>query len=202
MIDKQNIQAEHERRQRFRIADTAILEIERVTQEQADSVPAEAFFKPSAAFTLMRELKEIDAENQATLRAISDRYSDIAVYLNSINRKIDVIGASVAENILPEAQKLQAIDLSEGGIGFNHDRKMEPGQYYAMKVWFHRALLGVSVFIQVVGCSRAIDGGLHISASFYQLPDNERKTIARHIMMVQAEMQRSKKAQSGDQVGD
>ncbi len=193
--ESESLPLDAERRKRFRIEDTAILEIASATEADVAQLPVERFFSPSAGFMLMRELQEIDSDNQSLQRQISERYSDIALYLNALNKKIETIGNAVAERILPEGQKLQAIDLSEGGIGFNHDNKMAEGAYYAIKIWFHRALIGISVFIRVVACNRAIDGGYHISAAFYNLPDAERKTIARHIMSVQAAQQRSKKAQ-------
>lgn len=187
-----------ERRQRFRIEDTAILEISPVSIDAMEHTSAENYFPRSCGFTLMRELQEIERDSQILLRGISERDSELAAYLGAINKKIDTIGISVAENILPEGQQLQAIDLSEGGIGFSHSEKLLENESYAAKIWFHKRLIGVSVFFKVVGCNRAIDGGYRISGAFHNLPESERKTIVKHIMQVQAEQQRSKKAQVTD----
>lgn len=197
-IDSNVTELGAERRQRFRVEDTAILEISAVTEESADKGCAEDFFRRSCGFMLMRALQEIERDSQVLLRGISERDSELAAYLGEINKKIDVIGSAVAENILPEDQKLQAIDLSEGGIGFNHEKRLQEGSYYAAKIWFHKPLIGVSVFFNVVACNRSIEGGHHISAAFYNLPESERKTIVRHIMQVQAAQQRLKKAQVTD----
>jgi len=187
-----------DRRQRFRIEDTAILEISLVSTEAMESTSAENFFSRSCGFTLMRELQDIERDSQPLLRGISERDSELAAYLSAINKKIETIGTAVAENILPEDQQLQAIDLSEGGIGFSHSEKLLENKPYAAKIWFHKPLIGVSVFFQVVACNRAIDGGYRISAAFHNLPESERKIIVKHIMRVQAAQQRSKKAQVTD----
>ena len=187
-----------DRRQRYRIEDTAILEINPVTAEAADGANAEDFFSRASGFILMRDLQDIDRKSQSLLSGISERDSELAAYLDAINKKIDTIGASVAENILPEGQSLQAIDLSEGGIGFNYEARLIDGDLYAAKIWFNKPLIGLAVFFKVVACNRSIDGGYHISAAFHNLPEAERKAIVRHIMQVQAAQQRSKKAQVTD----
>lgn len=192
--DSTHTDSESDRRQRFRIDDIAILDVASVTLEQTESASAESFFTPSASFNLVRELRAIDQDNAGILRIIGEKNSDFAAYLSATNKKIDAIGNAVAENLLDEDQKLQSIDLSEGGIGFVHETKLDENAYYAMKIWFHSALIGISVFMRVVACNRAIDGGYHISASFYRMPDAETKTISRHIMTIQAEQQRSKLA--------
>ncbi|MGB5326118.1 MAG: hypothetical protein WBN40_11935 [Pseudomonadales bacterium] len=191
--DSVNQDAEADRRQRFRIDDTAILEVSSIEAEALDARVADDFFKPSAPFRLMREIRTIDTDNAGLLRTIGDQHSELAAYLEAMNRKIDAVGNAVAEAILSEDQRLQSIDLSEGGIGFSHDVELKREGYYAIKVWFHRALVGISAFIRVVASSRAIDGGYHISAAFHRLPESERQVVARHVMQVQAEQQRARR---------
>jgi len=185
-----------ERRQRFRVDDTAILEVCAVELQDTSIKPAASFFKASAPFNLVREIHDIDQEHAAVLRALGEKNPELALYLAAINKKIDAIGSAVAEAILPEDQRLQAIDLSEGGIGFVHDVKLADDGYYAIKIWFHRALVGLAAYIRVVGSNRSIEGGYHISAAFHALPEAEAQIIARHIIQVQAEQQRSRKTDS------
>ncbi|MBT8139372.1 MAG: hypothetical protein KJP25_06375 [Gammaproteobacteria bacterium] len=187
-----------DRRQRFRIDDTAILEVSPIEVDAAEKSPADDFFSPSAPFKLVRELQAIEGDHHGLMRAIAEQNSELAAYLGAMNKKIEAIGSAVAEATLGEDQKLQSIDLSEGGIGFTHDAELSRDGYYAIKIWFHRALIGFAAYIKVVASSRAIDGGYHISASFHALPEAESQIIAKHIMQVQAEAQRAKRQLSED----
>jgi len=191
--DDVNSENESERRERFRIDDIAILEVAEVDIAQSIDKPAEYFFKPSPLFSLIREMRAIDADNISVLRALGEQSNELAIYLAAINKKIDIIAKASAEAILGEDQKLQSIDLSEGGIGFVQNTKLNEDGFYALKIWFHRALIGISVYIRVVACSPTIDGGYHISASFHAIPEADVQVIARHIMQVQSEQQRLKK---------
>lgn len=188
-----NIADAQERRQLFRIDETAILEVVEVSEAAIAEQTADHCFDESPAFKVMRELRGIDADGSATLRAIHDKAPEVALYLQSINRKIDTIGNAVASTLLSEDQKLQSIDLSEGGIGFNHDTRLQEGGNYAVKVWFHQTLVGVAAYINVVACHRDIEGGYHISCSFQSLPESDQQVIAKHIMQVQAREQRNRK---------
>ncbi len=182
-----------ERRERFRIEDTAILEIRAVDDQQRRSIPAEKQFEASASFRLMRELRDIDQDNRALLKRIGEKHAEIGSYLLALNAKIDAIGKAAAEDLLIDPHQLQDVDLSEGGIGFNHATALEERSTHAIKIWFHRTFFGIAAYISVVACNRAIDGGYHISSTFIDLPDADEKIIARHIMQLQARQQRLKR---------
>ena len=191
--DNVHSEGDKDRRSRFRIEDTAILEVSEVEVDDTSAKTADQFFKPSAPFNLVREIHSIDLDSSPLLRSLGEQNTELALYLAAMNKKIDAIGNAVAEAILDEEQTLQSIDLSEGGIGFTHSMKLKEDAYYAIKIWFHRALIGMSAYIHVVACSRSIEGGYHISAAFQSMPEAESQIIARHIMQVQAEQQRLRK---------
>lgn len=190
--------SDNERRERFRMEDTAILEVKPVTLEQMQSMPAERQFDESASFVLMRELRNIDHESRILLKNIGDRNPELGNYLASLNKKIDAIARSSAEDMLMDPQQLQVVDLSEGGIGFNHFTALEEGKDYVIKIWFHQNFSGVAAYIRVVACHRAIDGGYHISSAFQSLAESDEQVISRHIMQLQARQQREKR-QSGEE---
>ena len=182
-----------DRRQRFRVDDTAILEIVDLRDADVENNTPDKLIPGSTAFRLMREMREIDQDSSSLLRVISDKHPDIAGYLEYLNKKFSVIGNAVAESIISDESVLQTIDLSEGGLGFRHDDKLDEGEFYGLKVWFHRSLIGLAVFVKIVGCNRTIDGGHHISASFHNLSEANAQIISRHVMQVQASQQRRKK---------
>ena len=182
-----------DRRKLFRVDETAILEVVTIDAELIHSSMPEEQFKDSSVFRLIRELRHIDQENASVLRNIQDRHADIALYLQSLNKKIDVMGQSIGESLLSEEQKLQSVDLSQGGIGFNHDKALEEGSTHAIKIWFHQTFIGLAVFIRVVASHRAIEGGYRISSAFENISDVNEQIIAKHIMQVQAQQQREKR---------
>lgn len=190
--DNQDRGSDNERRMLYRVDETAILEVLPVSDEDISSKTAEQCFDESPAFGLMRDLRAMDSDNANILRTVHDKSPEVALYLQAINKKIDIMGNAVAASLLSEDQRLQSVDLSAGGIGFGHDSRLEEGKTYAIKIWFHQTLFGIAAFIEVVACHRAIDGGYHISCSFKSLPDADESVIARHIMQVQAKQQRLK----------
>ena len=183
----------NDRRQLYRIDDTAILEVVPVDSGALAAMPAERRFPDSSTFKLMRELRAIESDHAGILRNINDKSADIAAYLQAINKKIDAMGRAIAEDLLGDNDRLQSVDLSQGGIGFNHSERLEEGSTHAAKIWFNRTFFGLATYIKVVACHRAIDGGYHISSSFIELPEADEQIIAKHIMQVQARQQRLKK---------
>lgn len=181
-----------ERRQLYRIDDTAIIDLTLVSAEDVESKPADACFVESEAFRLMRELRGIDMDSGSVFRTIHEKTPEIALYLQAINKKIETIGNAVAASMVGIEAELQSVDISEGGIGFNFNSELEIDSYHAVKIWFHQTLIGIAAYIKVVACHRAIDGGYHISCAFQSLPDVDEQVIARHIMQVQAREQRKK----------
>lgn len=187
-----NDSKQDERRQLYRIDDTAIIDLTLVSAEDVKSKPAEACFVESEAFRLMRELRGIDTDSGSVFRAIHEKTPEIALYLQAINKKIETVGNAVAASLVGIEAELQSVDISEGGIGFNFNSELEADSYHAVKIWFHQTLIGIAAYIRVVACHRAIDGGYHISCAFQSLPDVDEQVIARHIMQVQAREQRKK----------
>ncbi|MDG1938073.1 MAG: PilZ domain-containing protein [Pseudomonadales bacterium] len=187
-----NDSKQDERRQLYRIDDTAIIDLTLVSAEDVESKPAEACFVESEAFRLMRELRGIDTDSGSVFRAIHEKTPEIALYLQAINKKIETVGNAVAASLVGIEAELQSVDISEGGIGFNFNSELEADSYHAVKIWFHQTLIGIAAYIRVVACHRTIDGGYHISCAFQSLPDVDEQVIARHIMQVQAREQRKK----------
>ncbi len=187
-----NSTEQDERRQLYRIDDTAILDLTSVNAEDVENKPAESCFVESEAFRLMRELRGIDTDNGSVFRSIHEKTPEIALYLQAINKKIEGVGNAVASTLVGSEADLQSVDISEGGIGFNYPSELQADSLHAVKIWFHQTLIGFAAYIRIVACHRAIDGGYHMSCAFEALPDLDEQVIARHIMQVQARQQRLK----------
>ena len=182
-----------DRRQLFRVDDTAILDIIAVNEQDLLSQVAEACFPSSESFSLMRNIQSIDSENALLLRNIHDKSPEISAYFLSVNKKIETVAAVIAKQIVSEHENNIAVDLSEGGIGFQSNAPLEIDKYYAIKIWFNEKMTGVAAYVKVVACQQLDDNGYRISCQFKELSEVDEKLISRHIMQVQAKQQRLKK---------
>jgi hypothetical protein len=187
------VEAVSDRRQLFRVDDTAILDIVAVNEQDLLSQAAEACFPRSESFSLMRNIQSIDSENALLLRNIHDKSPEISAYFLSVNKKIETVAAVIAKQIVSEHANNIAVDLSEGGIGFQSNAQLEIDQYYAIKIWFNEKMTGVAAYVKVVACQQLDDNGYRISCQFKELSEVDEKLISRHIMQVQAKQQRLKK---------
>ena len=184
---------EQDRRAFYRIEDTAILEVKIVNQEDMINSKAEGHFSDSSAFRLMRQLRAVDHENAGLLRSIGEKNQNLSVYLQAINKKIDLIAQAAAFELGVEKTQLQTVDLSQGGIGFNYADKLEANQYYAIKIWFQQSFMGIATYIKAVACHPVIDGGYHISSSFHKLQEADAQIVNKHIMQIQAKQLRERR---------
>ena len=182
-----------DRRQLFRVDDTAILDIIPVTEESVQSQLAETCFPRSESFSLMRNIQSIDNENALILRNIHDKTPEISAYFLAINKKIETVAAVIAKQIISEHADNISVDLSEGGIGFQSNAPLEINQYYAIKIWFNDKMTGIAAYIKVLACQPIDDSEFHLSCQFTALSEVDEKLISRHIMQVQAKQQRLKK---------
>lgn len=188
-----------ERRERFRISDTAILQVTEVEEAEVLAIPASEIVNSSGTFNLVNQLSAVDQDNKALLRSIGDQNPNLAAYLEGLNKKFDLVSSAVVETVLTDEHELQSIDISEGGIGFRHEQKLEIGKLFAIQIWFKQAQLGLTAYIKVVANNRTISRGHHISAAFVNLPDNEQSIISKHIMQLQLKQQRMAKAMNESQ---
>tara|TARA_B100000767_G_scaffold259988_2_gene270215 strand:+ start:422 stop:997 length:576 start_codon:yes stop_codon:yes gene_type:complete len=187
------VESVSDRRQLFRVDDTAILDIVPISEEILKAQPAEDCFPLSDSFSLMRNIQSIDNDNAQLLRSIHDKSPDISAYFLAVNKKIETVAAVIARQILSEQAENISVDLSEGGIGFVLSHALDKGQHYAIKIWFNEKLTGVAAYIHVIACQQQSDASFRISCQFKKLSDVDEKLISRHIMQVQAKQQRLKK---------
>lgn len=70
----------------------------------------------SPLFNLLSDLHLMDFESQHLLRHISERDRTLANYLKVINKRIDLLGQALAQNLLRDIGAPRRWPMSEGGI--------------------------------------------------------------------------------------
>lgn len=175
---------ENERRKYYRIEDSIALDFALLTEDQLSS--GEALKNDSALFNLLSDLHQVEFEAQHILRLITERDRNLANYLKVINKRIDLLGQAMTQNLLPNIGQAQTVSLSEGGINFRHSQAIEKGCVLALKIVLLPQPLGLMLRARVVHCQALDQGGYEIGTEFEELSDAQRQLLARHIFQKQA----------------
>ncbi|MCY1284382.1 PilZ domain protein [compost metagenome] len=181
-----------DRREYYRIEDTLALEIRPLQDAETES--GEVLHDESAQFNLLSELHLLEFESQHLLRHIAERDRSLASYLKLVNRRIDLIGQAVAQNLLRDAGPLRKVVLSETGIAFGDPQPLEAGRKLALRMVLPPQGIGLLLRAVVRHCRPDAEGGYEIAAEFDAPSDAQRQLLARHILQRQAHARRLAKA--------
>ncbi|VXC02859.1 PilZ domain-containing protein [Pseudomonas sp. 8AS] len=177
-----------DRREYYRIEDTIALDFSLLSGPQA--LASDALHDASPLFNLLSDLHLMDFESQHLLRHISERDRTLANYLKVMNKRIDLLGQALAQNLLRDIGTPRQVSLSEGGISFNHAQAIEPGSHLALKMVLMPQALGLLLRARVMHCQEREDGQFDIGTEFEALTDAQRQLLARHILQKQAQQRR------------
>jgi hypothetical protein len=175
-----------ERRNYFRIEDTVLLRLQPVDESAALANIIPYQFNEDPSYSLIRELQSLDQDNQKFLRLIAEDNRDLEAYLKGINKKIELIAATVieSEGRGPDQIK-QKISISEGGLSFCSDTEFANDSYLALQVTLLPSHHTMVIFSKVINCSKNNTSGFSIALSLVHLKDTDRQIITRHIMQLQ-----------------
>ncbi|MWV13878.1 PilZ domain-containing protein [Pseudomonas sp. R-28-1W-6] len=177
-----------DRREYYRIEDTIALDFSLLSGPQA--LASDALHDASPLFNLLSDLHLMDFESQHLLRHISERDRTLANYLKVMNKRIDLLGQALAQNLLRDIGAARQVSMSEGGISFNHVQAIEPGSHLALKMVLMPQALGLLLRARVMHCQVREDGQFEIGTEFEALTDAQRQLLARHILQKQAQQRR------------
>jgi hypothetical protein len=173
-----------DRREYYRIGDTIALEFHLLSGAEAQAT--EALHDASPLFNLLSDLHLADFESQQLLRHIGERDRSLASYLKVINKRIDLLGQALAQNLLRDVGSPKQVSMSEGGIGFDNPREIPVGSQLAIKMVLMPQALGLLLRAEVVHCQEKADGQFEIGTEFEGLTEAQRQLLARHILQKQA----------------
>jgi hypothetical protein len=185
-----------DRREYYRIADTIALEFSLLSG--AEALASEALHDDSPLFNLLSDLHLSDFESQHLLRHIGERDRTLASYLKVVNKRIDLLGQALAQNLVREVGAPKKVTLSEGGVSFEHPQAVAEGSHLAIKMVLMPQALGLLLRGQVVHCRQQQNGQFEIGTEFEALTDAQRQLLARHILQKQAmERRQARETSSG-----
>ncbi|MGH8349609.1 MAG: PilZ domain-containing protein, partial [Pseudomonas sp.] len=178
---------EEDRREYYRIEDTIALEIRPLSATEAAG--QEVLQDASPLFNLLSELHLSEFESQHLLRQISERDRNITAFLKSQNKRIDLLSQVIAITALGQIGEPQPVNISEGGIGFQHPSPIATGARLSVKLVLMPQALGLLLRARVTHCDRKGDG-YDVGSAFEHLTDAQRQLLARHILQKQAQERR------------
>ncbi|CAI8804530.1 MULTISPECIES: PilZ domain-containing protein [Pseudomonas] len=178
---------EEDRREYYRIEDTIALEIRPLSATEATG--QEVLQDASPLFNLLSELHLSEFESQHLLRQISERDRNLAAFLKSQNKRIDLLSQVIAITVLGQIGEPQPVIISEGGIDFQHPSPIAAGARLSVKLVLMPQALGLLLRARVTHCDRKGDG-YDVGTEFEHLTDAQRQLLARHILQKQAQERR------------
>src|SRR5690606_26385500 len=137
-------------------------------------------------FDLVGELHRLDFETQHLLRQIAENNRTLANYLKVQNRRIELLGQAVAQDLLDDIGPPRRAILSEGGINFTHDQPLPEGSAWLFRLVLMPQALGMLLSAKIASCVALADGTFAVGSSFEALTDAQRQLLARHILQKQA----------------
>ena len=184
---------EEDRREYYRIEDTIALEIRLLSAPEAAG--QEVLQDASPLFNLLSELHLSEFESQHLLRQISERDRNLAAFLKSQNKRIDLLSQVIAITVLGQIGEPQPVILSEGGIDFQHPTPIATGAHLSVKLVLMPQALGLLLRARVTHCDRKGEG-YDVGTEFEYLSDAQRQLLARYILQRQAQERRLAREQN------
>ncbi len=175
--------ADRERREYYRITDQVDLAWQAVPAEAFTGEPG-SYFSDAAPLAVLRELREIDHDNQKLLRRLVESDRELGQYFKAVNRKLDVVANALTAMAMAGRQHTPTpVSLSEGGLAFSCDGSLSTGDTLALRLILLPSYLCICCFATVVSEQPAERGGdTVVSVRFESLSDAERKLLARHVL--------------------
>lgn len=184
---------EEDRREYYRIEDSIALEIRPLSiPEAADQ---EVLQDASPLFNLLSELHLSEFESQHLLRQISERDRNIAAFLKSQNKRIDLLSQVIAITVLGQIGEPQPVIISEGGIEFQYPTPIATGAHLSVKLVLMPQALGLLLRARVTHCDAKGDG-YDVGTEFQRPTDAQRQLLARYILQKQAQERRLAREQN------
>ncbi len=169
-----------DRREYYRIDDQIALQIR---------LPGSENEEDSLLFSLLGDLHLLEYEAQPLLRSVGETDRALSSYLKVINKRIDLLGQVLAQNLLKDIGPARDVSLSESGIAFIDELTHPLGTLLNLKIVLLPQGFGLHVNARVIE-HRDTPAGVQMVSVFEDLADATRQILARHILHKQAQQRR------------
>ncbi len=188
-----------ERRRYFRVEDHLILEYrplapgerEHAVQNLKEDQPSRHLIASSFAST-SQQMKYV-------LRKVQEREPEIALYLETLNEKLDLLARQLAmETTELSEQRPRKVDISAAGISFEADHSLEENSLLDLKMLLFPSFDYIRAVGRVVRCQAIGDtqeGRVYrLAVDFDYLRDDDLELLAQHVTKKESSRIREERA--------
>lgn len=176
-----------ERRQYFRIEDSLSLSYKPVPLDEVPACVERLEKELDSHFTVVSSLAAITQEMTGTLHKIEASRPEIAAYLKSLDKKIEILGrAFLAQTTELFVQPAQEVNLSATGISFNVDDPVAAGTVLELKILLMPTYTGILSFADVISCDPVETDEpkqqYQLRTSFTHIRERDRDVLIQHVI--------------------
>ncbi len=187
-----------ERRRYFRVEDDIILEYRPLAEsEREELIKALRDGNPSRHL-IASSFASTSQQMQHLLRKIQEREPAVALCLQALNEKLDLLARQLAmETTEITDQTLRRVDISAAGLAFEAAGPVQVDQLLELKMLLFPSLDYIRAVGRVVRCTRARQGAdFNIAADFDYLRDDDRELLVQHVMRKESSRLREERTDS------
>lgn len=182
-----------ERREWLRIEDHLLLEY-RLLGESATAM--NAYLPPATEDTIATTIAKPTLD---LLAGAGETFagSPLLPWVSKIDWMLETILKSLVKSHpgSVEIARLTNVDISAGGLGFNTPRLFQAEDVLALRFILPPfSMIETTARIIRVTAAGKVDSGYHLATQFVELASDDQELIIRHILQVQAERLRARKA--------
>ncbi|MGB5520035.1 MAG: PilZ domain-containing protein [Gammaproteobacteria bacterium] len=177
-----------ERRNYFRIDDFVILHYRIISDEELGKDQHAEDRLMIDKLTLKARFDSISRELQPLFRVIQAASPEIAQYLSSIDKKLNILSEYYVDNAMGDMDMSpQKVNIGAGGLCFLSPSPLMSGTILEMRVVLLPEHYGLFTYARVVSCVRNSDdtdrsNPYKISVQYIHMSDEVRDTITRHVL--------------------
>lgn len=204
MSSQEQQDGHQDRRQFFRIDDTVSLSYQKVPLADLPARLEQMEHVQESNFTVVSSVAAITQKMAGVLHKIESRSSDVAAYLRSIDRKIELVArAFLAQNSDISEQPAHAVNMSATGMAFDASEALEVGDMLELKILLMPSFTGILIYAEVVGCDRLEsdenDLPYLLRVNFSHMRDSDQDILISHVIQRQSvELRKRREARELD----
>lgn len=183
-----------ERRQYFRIRHSLLMSYETIDTTKNVSLAKELQPDSTPCIYLLKELNNIEQENQSFINSLQSEQGAISGYITGLNDKLGLLTHYIINHLDVEYRELLQVDLSGGGIRFESESPLDLEQELKMELVLVPEYINIATYGKVVDCHK-IHGkqAFELAISFTQILESDRDAIIKHVFEAQSKQLRADK---------
>ncbi len=176
-----------ERRRYFRVEDHILMEYRLLAGSEREAVVTTLRDDHPSRHLIASSFANTSQQMQYVLHKIQEREPEIALYLQTLNEKLD----SLARQLAMEATEFRdrtprRVDISAAGLGFDAPEQMEADQLLEIQMLLSPSLDFVRAIGRVVRCVAALEAqrrpAFRIAVDFDFIRDDDRELLVQHVV--------------------